>query len=248
MQQGVGFLVKIFSSEQYRNDFLKGNLYMNPLEFFINYEDKHSGNVGDKHEALSAWLPPEGISIKIKFGDTEFVIPGSDLAAPVTIRRNRFNSVNVFCMMALHSHGMTVDQHLDDKQVALLEEYFTIPDDVVNLGEYAVIIPNVNIFFDRLRDAAQTLVDNGEAKKLQAEFVTYYDDAQALSLTDEELAIFHKQKNYEHQKEFRICLERDVEDASPYTLHVGDLSGIAFPIMTKDLMNHFKLEISPAIK
>lgn len=245
MQQGVGFFVKIFSSEEYRNEFLKGNLYMNPLKYFIDFEDEHSGNVGDKHEALSAWLQPSEMRMIFKFGDKEFEIPSSDIAAPIAIKRTHFDSVNVLCLMVLHSHGIPLNGSISAEQVELLKGYFAIPEDVVNLGEYAVVIPNTGLFLEKVKAASQHLVDNGEALKMTAKTVKYYDQSQTLSLTNEEEAIFHKQKSYEHQKEFRISLDRGKGEVTPFVLKVGDLSNIAHPVMTRDLNSSFKLEFTP---
>ncbi|MEQ9886204.1 hypothetical protein [Pectobacterium zantedeschiae] len=245
MQQGVGFFVKIFSSEEYRNEFIKGNLYMNPLKYFIDLEEEHSGNIGDKHEALSAWLQPSGMRMIFKFGDQEFEIPSSDIAAPIAIKRTHFDSVNVLCLMALHSHDISLDGRISAEQVELLKDYFAVPEDVVNLGEYAVVIPNTGLFLEKVQAASQHLVDNGEASEMIAKTVKYYDQSQTLSLTNEEEAIFHKQKSYEHQKEFRISLDRGKGEVSPYVLKVGDLTGVAHPIMTRDINSTFQLVITP---
>lgn len=37
MAQEFGFLVKVFSQEKYRDDFLDGKLYMNPIKFFKDF-------------------------------------------------------------------------------------------------------------------------------------------------------------------------------------------------------------------
>ncbi|MBH3004133.1 hypothetical protein ACTVNY_14755 [Serratia nevei] len=245
MQQGAGFFVKIFSSEKYRDEFLKGNLYMNPLKYFIEYEDQHSGNIGDKHEALSAWIQPEGIKLLFKFGDQEIEIPEEDIAAPIAIKKNRFDSINVLCLMVLHSHGISLADALSAEQVEQLKGYFTIPEDVIKLGEYAVIIPNTGDFLAKVRSASQLLVDNGDAREMVAKIVTYYDQSKTLSLTDEDEAIFHKQKSYEHQKEFRVSLDRGKDEVSPYVLKVGDLTGIAHPVMTRDINSKFQIVITP---
>lgn len=248
MQQGVGFFVKIFSSEAYRDDFIKGNLYMNPLKYFMECEDKFAGNVGDKNEAVMAWLQPNELRMIFTIGDKEFIIPGSSLIKPISLKQNRFNSVNVLCLMALHSHGISPDEEISPDQVSLLEQYFSIPDDVINLGQYAVVIPNPNVFLSRVNSAAQALVDQGLAHELRGKLVTYYDESQSLSLDDENEAVFHKQKTYEHQKEYRFYLDRGTDEITHYVMKVGDLSDIAFPVMTKDINSIFKLEITPTSK
>ena len=246
MQNGIGFFVKIFSSEAYRDDFLNGSLYMNPIKFFREYEDKHAGNVGDKNEALSAWLQPEELRLVFNFQGEELVIPGSDLAAPIALRRNHFDTVNVMCLMAIHSHGISTEDIISDEQLEKLKEYFIVPEDAINLGKYAVIILDTDTFLSKVKRAAQKLCDSGDAVSLRAQLVTYYDDKSTLSLDKEEEAIFHKQKSYEHQSEYRISLDRGVEDIGHYVLQIGSLDGIAIPILTNDINNHFQIVAKPA--
>ncbi|MBJ8972722.1 hypothetical protein [Citrobacter braakii] len=242
MSEGIGFFVRIFSEEKYRDDFIKGNLYMNTIKYFREYEDIHSGNVGDKHEALSAWLQPANIRMIIKHPKGDIVIPGSEIAAPIALRRNRFDSINVFCLTVLHSHGITLDDYVSEEDFEKLKAYFTLPDDVCNLGRYAAVIPNTGLFLERVRAAAQALVDAEEAIGLVCQQVTYYDIKDSLSLEDENDAIFHKQKNYEHQREFRIAFDRGSEVAEPFTLKIGDISDIAIPVLTADINKYVKLE------
>lgn len=242
MSEGIGFFVRIFSEEKYRDDFIKGNLYMNTIKYFREYEDSHSANVGDKHEALSAWLQPANIRMIIKHPDGDIVIPGSDIAAPIALRRNRFDSINVFCITVLHSHGITLDDDVSEEDFEKLKSYFTLPSDVINLGRYAAVIPNTGAFLERVRNAAQALVNKEQAVKLVCQQVTYYDPEDSLSLEDENDAIFHKQKNYEHQREYRIALDRGVEVAEPFNMNVGDLTDIAIPVLTEEINGYIRLE------
>lgn len=242
MADGIGFFVRVFSQEKYRDDFLKGNLYMNSIKFFRDYEDKHSANVGDKHEALTAWLQPANLRLTFHTPDGDLVIPGSDIAAPIALRLNSFDSINVFCLTVLHSHGITLDSLVTDEDFERIKGYFTLPDDVNNLGDYAVVIPNTGAFLERVRKAGQILVDAAEAQGMVYKAVTYYDPNESLSLSNINDAIFHKQKTYEHQKEFRITLDRGLAKSEPYTLQIGDISDIAFPVATNDINKFVRLE------
>lgn len=242
MSEGVGFFVRIFSEEKFRDEFIKGNLYMNTIKYFREYEDAHSDNVGDKNEAVSAWLQPANLRIILKHPSGDVVIPGSDIAAPIVLRQNRFDSINVFCITVLHSHGITLSDEVSEEDFEKLKAYFTLPDDVCKLGRYAAVIPNTGVFLERVRNAAQKLMDANQEVSLVCQQVTYYDPKNTLSLEHEDDAIFHKQKNYEHQREFRIALDRGSDVAEPFTLNIGDISDIALPVLTEDINKHIKLE------
>lgn len=235
----IQFFVKIFACEEYRDEFLKGNLYMNPIYFFRKLEEEHASNVGDEHEALSSWLQPNGKKIVLGFPGEEIVLTEKDLAGPITLRRERFDAVNVFCLMHLHSNGVSFEDAINEEQLIELQKNYNIPDSANKLGDFAIAISNIDEFLQRVQVAAQKLVDNSEAIRLKGRPVTYYDEQGDLRLANEDDAIFHKQKSYGHQKEFRISLDRGVQEIEPYILKVGDLTDIAFPAFTKDIKFSF---------
>lgn len=243
MGKEYGFFVKVFSKEEYRNDFLNGKIFMNTIKFFKEYEDVHDGNVGDKHEAVGGWFQPPGMRIVIKpEGAEPITITEEDLAGPIVMRMNKHDTINVFCITYLHSHGIGLDDPVDDETFEKLQGYFTVPDDLVNLGEYAVVIPKTQPFLEKIRNAATKLISEKQALSFRAEKVTYYDKNSSLSLTNPDDAVFHKQKDYEHQSEFRVCLDRGSNVAEPFILEVGDLDGIALPCLTNEINSFIKFE------
>ncbi|WP_047647780.1 hypothetical protein [Enterobacter asburiae] len=243
MGKEYGFFVKVFSKEEYRNDFLKGKIFMNTIKFFKEFEDAHDGNVGDKHEAVGGWFQPKGMRIVIKpEGAEPIIITEEDLGGPVIVRMNRHDAINVFCITLLHSHGVGIDEQVDEETFEKLKSYFTVPDDLANLGEYAVVIPKIPPFLDKIRNAAGALITDKQALSFRAEKVNYYDKNSSLTLTNPDDAVFYKQSDYEHQSEFRFCLDRGRDVAEPFILEVGDLDGIALPCLTNEINSFIKFE------
>ena len=60
---------------------------------------------------------------------------------------------------------------------------------------------------------------------------TLFDNLESLRSRD----CFAKTKKYSYQKEWRICLYRNIETEVPYTLEIGDISDIARIVKTKEL-------------
>lgn len=244
MAQEFGFLIKIFSQEKYRDDFLNGKLYMNPIKFFKDFEEESTNNIGDKNEAITAWLQPEEINIIFRPpGMDPITIKGQDIAAPIAIRANAHDNYNVLCLTLLHSHGIDISEPVTDDEVELLKNYFKLPDEAVNLGKFAVVIPHLPKFIERVETAAQKLIGSNEATSFRADKVKYYDKGQTLSLKNGEEAVFHKQSEYEHQSEFRLCLDRGTTNPEAFVFDIGDIRNIAFPCPTSEVNNHFGFDI-----
>ncbi|CNC78715.1 Uncharacterised protein [Yersinia intermedia] len=243
MSDGYGFLVKVFSTEKYREDFLDGKLYMNTIKYFKEYEEEKNNNIGDKNEAVTAWLQPKGLRLIIHPpGMDEIIITEKDILGPIIIRTNNHDSYNVLCLTVLHSHEFSINELLTEEQIEQVRGYFKMPEESLNLGAYAVIIPNIPEFISRIKRAAQSLIDSNEANYFSARKLIYYDSNESLSLENTADAVFHKQKEYEHQSEFRLCLDRGKGTEDAYFFNVESLRDIAFPIPTSEINSKIKLE------
>ncbi|GJL32578.1 hypothetical protein TUM17575_51670 [Klebsiella pneumoniae] len=82
----IGILLKVFSSEQYKEDFLNGNLYMNTINYFRKYEEEAKGNIGDKYEALTGWMHPHEFRFEIEINGVKHTINPDDIVGPITTR------------------------------------------------------------------------------------------------------------------------------------------------------------------
>lgn len=230
----VGILLKIFSKEEYKNDFLAGKIYMNTIQYFRDFEDSLDGNVADKHEAIHGWLQPGEFKLMIGAEGDMREIDQDSLSSPVTISLNAHMHANIFCMTHLHSHEIDMD-NLNRGDLDKLKEFFTLPEDVINLGKYAVVIHEPSIFLSKFRNKAQELYNNGKISWYQSKQVNYYDEVnKSLVLESEMDAPFYKQSKFSHQNEYRFLIMRENGLNEALTIDIGDIRSICSEIATED--------------
>lgn len=238
----IGILAKVFSCEEYKEDFLNGNIYMNTIQFFRSYEEETEGNIGDKYEALTGWMHPHEYRFELEVDGVKHILNPDDIVGPITTSMKIHDHANVFCMTHLHSHDLDMSSIKNEEEFRLAEKYFTLPEEVKNLGEYMVVITNPREFVRRARDEAQRLHDIGDAVYYQSKQVIYYDAAtQSIMLDNHNDAPFYKQSKYAHQNEYRLCLVRNNPDNKPYTMKIGSLRDISMELKTNDF--NFLLEL-----
>lgn len=231
----VGILLKVFSAEKYKKDFLNGNLYMNTINYFRKYEEEAKGNIGDKFEALTGWMHPHEFRFEIEVNGVKITLNPDDIVGPITTSMKIHDHANVFCMTHLHSHDVDMGNIKSDEEYELVKRYFTLPEDVRNLGEYMVVITKPMEFVGRALAEGKRLLQSKEASDYQSKQVIYYDEAEkSLMLDNSRDAPFYKQSLYAHQNEYRLCLTRDNPDDKPYVMHIGDLRDISMEIKTSE--------------
>ncbi|ENT8515866.1 hypothetical protein ACKGJF_002718 [Raoultella ornithinolytica] len=239
----IGILLKVFSSEKYKEDFLNGNLYMNTINYFRKYEEDTKGNIGDKFEALTGWMHPHEFRLEIEFNGVKHKINPDDIVGPIITSMKIHEHANVFCMTHLHSHDIDMGNIKSEEEYELVKRYFTLPDDVRNLGEYMVVITSPMEFVDRALAEGKKLLNAKEALDYQSKQVVYYDEAEkSLLLDNMRDAPFYKQSLYEHQNEYRLCLTRDNPDDKPYVMHIGNLRDISIEIKTSEFNSMLELK------
>lgn len=229
----VGILLKIFSKEEYKNDFLSGKIYMNTIQYFRDFEDSKDGNVADKHEAIHGWLQPGEFKLMIGAEGDMREIDQDSLTSPMTISLNSHMYSNIFCMTQLHSHDIDMD-NLKEGDLDKLKEFFTLPEDVINLGKYAVVIHKPSVFTSRFRDKAQELYNNGEISWYQSKQVSYYDEVNKSVVLSEMDAPFYKQSKFSHQNEYRFLVMRDNGMNKAFTVDIGDIRDMCSEIATEE--------------
>lgn len=231
----IGVLLKVFSSEKYKKDFLDGKLYMNTINYFRNYEEETLGNVGDKHEALSGWMHPHEYRFEIEINGQKLVLNPDDIVGPLTLSMKMHDHANVFCMTHLHSHDIDMSKIKNDEEFEQLKMYFTLPDEVRNLGEHMVVITDPKEFISRVLTEGTKLLETGVALDYQSKQVTYYDEAEkSLMLANGRDAPFYKQSLYAHQNEYRFCLTRENPNDEPYIMNIGDIRSLSMELKTSD--------------
>lgn len=236
MAKEFGVFVKVFSQEKYREDFLNGKFYMNTIKYFKEFEEEASNNIGDKNEAITAWLQPENIQITFDVNSMHpFTIHGKDIADPVAIRTHCHDNYNVLCLTHLHSHGIDMSKPVSYEESEMLKKYFNLPSESANLGDYAVIIYDIPAFIERLTIAAKKMIDTHQIFSFKADKVKYYDKDKTLSLDDGEEAVFHKQSDYKHQSEYRVCIDRRVPYSEPLIFDMENIKDISLECLTSEI-------------
>ncbi|NQS80554.1 hypothetical protein [Pantoea agglomerans] len=245
--------VKLFSQEKFRDDFINGKIYMNPLSYFMEVEDDSANNVADKHEGVSAWLQPGQHTITL----TLPAIPGSkvtesqtiiltekDLAGPIAVKMNWVDNINVFCMTYLHSHGM-LSKPIPQEKIDKLNDYYKLPPEAENLGAYYAVVTDVSEFMRRLKATLKRLVESGAVIDYNCEPVIYFDESTNLQNEQTSLtSLFYKRNSYSHQQEYRIAIDRSTGEGKPYVLDIGYIGDIVKLGVTKDFNSTIKFKFN----
>jgi hypothetical protein len=92
----------------------------------------------------------------------------------------------------------------------------------------------------RLQEALQM-----RGQWFHGQLVEYYDDLTFHGNFEPKEAPFRKQRRFEYQQEFRVCIHTDTKGDDPLILQIGDLSDIAVRLDTKNLGNLFRLHLAP---
>ncbi|EFG7836917.1 TPA: hypothetical protein ACM36I_000353 [Escherichia coli] len=238
------FFVKLFSQDSFREGFINGQLYMNPLSYFIKVEDESANNVADKHEGVSGWLQPDEHILKIGLPGEEIILTQDDFAGPITIKMDWVDNINVFCMTHLHSHGI-LSRPFYEHEVDKLKGYYKLPPKAENLGQYFALVWDEAEFMSRVIKKLDSLVASGEVLAYRCEPIVYFDEKETLKFDQFSLAsVFNKRSSYSHQNEYRIAIYRASPDGEPFTLDIGHIGDIVKIGNTREFNEMIKLDLN----
>lgn len=247
MTKKIFLLIKVFDKEEHADAFIqKGEMFCKTIGQFKRIE----GDVarGDQFEAPSDWFQPDGISLtlssKTPDGDEKsFLIEG--LAAPLVIQNTGHDHLNVFCMYAVTVPDFEESYKSEDERLRVVEKvnsmlkvHATLGDEMLSLGEHAVLVFKVADFIEKVRKTA-----NSEGYSSWRGLVDYFDPATFNGSFGEIESVFKKRNNYAYQKEFRFVFKSSKPDG-PKTLHVGSLDSIAFKLKTGDINSKLELKLA----
>ncbi|MFT9359638.1 hypothetical protein [Acetobacter okinawensis] len=240
------YFIRFFSEEKYADDFVKGNLYLNTLGYFKGIEQ--ADGRGDPYEGVSHWIQPKDIGLfKLEASNgMNIEMSGSNFSAPLMIQPSYLDKANIFCLYAYGSYLLPKI----DKRTAVWSEYeamthelFKISEKCRDFGDWAVVI--------QPRKFMEKIYSNLKFSNREAKFglVQYYED----SMFSGEFPIiespFKKQKRFEYQREFRICVYPDNPEfhiARPISLNIGDLSSFTCKTTTEHVIkDFFNIDIKP---
>jgi hypothetical protein len=237
-------LVKFFSEFGHAQQFLDGDLFMRRLSYFRRDEDAEGR--WDSTEGVWAWLQKQGLQIQMNVPSVGAInINERDLAAPVAMSLGEPDDLYIFCMYAYYiGEPLPGDDPRDiygEDRLAELEVALQIDPRCLRFGPHAVVIP-WGPFMERLKTAARD-----QSLRLRAGLVRYYDN----EIFNGEFKLkdvpFRKQKRFEYQREFRICIQTLDRSLTPRTFNVGSLRGLGGYIPSEHVLKAFKLSLAAKV-
>lgn len=132
MKEYIIALVKVFKEKTWAETFRSGQLYMNPISYFIKSDQKQ---VGDNSEATAIFKKYEvGFLDKQLFRYNLRVVDGVVINSPA------------FCMYAIY-----YSDYYRYGKIKLLS------NEMKNFGQYAVVVTNVRAFLERIEQKERQL-------------------------------------------------------------------------------------------
>ena len=214
MDAEVSVLVKLYDRKEYADAFLDGVMFANTVGHFRKLESEEIRS--DEDEGVATF--PLTVSTRLTLtpsGEKPILSPltltASDLAGPVTLRPQWFDTLNIFCMVL-------ADSYRDAGEL-----YFVIPESVHRLGSSAVAILDAKEFLRRVKKAVEE-----RNYRLSYKRVEYYDPAIGIRTDPMTLEpLFTKRDSYQAEREFRFVIDRQISSPTPMWLDIGPIHDIA---------------------
>jgi hypothetical protein len=148
----VAAFVKFFSEESHADQFIRGGLYVRKLRYFQQLErSKTDDDRPDAHEAVVAWHQPDRVELTIEFAGFDPINIGqSDLAGPVSISRNFYSDMHLFCMSTLSLPDPALLEGDRSEVEAQMQAAFQVDNRCLRFGPHAVLVRRQQ-FLTRLR-------------------------------------------------------------------------------------------------
>ncbi|MGZ8935548.1 MAG: hypothetical protein ACXW04_11685 [Methylobacter sp.] len=240
MSSRIYMLIKVFDKEEHADAFIqKGDMFCRTLGDFKKIEDDDVR--GDSYEGVTDWHQPDQITLTISYKDNDGVehsFPVEGLAGPVVMQNNGYDRLNLYCMYAVKVPEFEESYETEDERVrvvekinAMLKERSTLSEEVLSLGEFSVVVYQVEDFINRVKQAAKS-----QSLACWNRVIKYYDPDTFHGNFKELEAVFRKRNIYAHQNEYRFAFGSH-EPEGVKTISVGPLDGIAFKVPTKEI-NH----------
>jgi hypothetical protein len=239
-------LIKVFDEEKYANAFIqKGELFCRTLGDFKRSDDNWRG---DSYEAVTDWHQPGHVKLTVTFKDKdalEKTIAIDTLTGPVVIQNNGYDRLNLYCMYAVKAPEFEESYEIEQERVLIVEKFnellkkrLTLSNEVLSLGEFAVVIYRVEDFINKVKKAAEV-----KSFACWSGLIEYYDPNTFHGSFKELESLFKKRKIYEHQNEYRFTFGSNDPEGSK-CIHLGPLHDIAIKIPTREINDKIQLKLA----
>lgn len=236
-------LIKFFSKKDYAKQFLKGELYMNSLAYFWNngFEDQR-----DLFEGVSETFDKKSVGFKVQW---QQLIDGD-----VMFRLDAYRYCNLYCFYRVDIDENGIGSPFGMSSMVPVKAIKLPGNEMTEFGDTVAIIKNEDEFMKRVINALEKdwMCVAGDVRYHKIEGSkdgtggnTYWQTEKLFPApmfrrgngrtTTKDC--FNKTMFYAGQREWRICLFRNMKDDKAYTLKVGDLSDIAELVPVSQIQN-----------
>lgn len=246
MTTSIYLLIKVFDKEEYADAFMqKGEMFCRTLGDFKKIDE--TDGRGDKFEAVTDWHQSELTKLTITYKDKDGVeksFPIEKISGPVTIQNNAYDRINLYSMYAVKAPEWDESYETEDERIviiqkinAMLKESKTLSNEVISLGEFAVVVYQVEDFIARVKKAAQE-----KNFACWNKLIEYYDPDTFHGSFEELESIFRKRNMYAHQNEYRFAFASQ-EPEGTRLIHLGSLDEIAIKVPTREINEKVQLKL-----
>jgi hypothetical protein len=247
MTKKIALLVKVFDKEEFADAFIKeGEMFCKTIGQFKRIEDDIAR--GDKFEAPSDWYQSDRVSLTLSFmtpdgGNKSFPIEG--LAGPLVTQRAAHDRLNAYCMYAVTVPDFEEKYETEEERLRVIERinsmlkvHATLSEEMLALGEHAVLIFKVVDFIEKVSKAVKS-----EGYSSWRGLVDYFDPENFHGSFGEIESVFKKRKIYSYQNEFRFVFDSSKPEGAK-TVRIGPLDGIALKLKTREINSKFEMKLA----
>ena len=212
------FFIKFCEREEWADQFLAGELFLNTIHHFKTRESSETADRGDPTEATSLWVQPRDAILKIQVPKLQLatVITENDLAAPIQASNNFHEYLHIFCLTALTTDLPIIESGVVSN-LASIHKQMRISQKCFRMGNFAVLV-HARPFLEQLSTSLKANNLTASSRR-----VTYYDDSSFSGQIPFNDVVFHKQKRFTYQREWRLWVNFNINADIPRRLSIGRL-------------------------
>lgn len=247
-------LIKYFSTKEYAEMFVSGKLYMNSLSFFWDngFEEQR-----DVFEGISDTINAKKIGIPVNM---QQLINGD-----IMFRLEAYRYCNLYCFYRVDISD-TLQWNASTPAIFPDTRAISLPNDLMeSFGKYVGVVKDEKQLVQRVlgsieadwlcvtgdvryreRSGIKKPIEHGinmVTKDLYPASHWLRKGANRTSSKD----CFDKTDYYQEQKEWRICLFRNMKEDKPYILDVGDLSDIVDIVESNRIKEYLADKYAPCL-
>ena len=233
------YLIKFFEREEYADEFLRGDLFLNRLSYFQRIERGNPDGRADCNEAIAVWLQPEKVSIEFR-DHPELNITPNDLGAPVSMRFEQHGRVHLYCMTAMHTGEFECEGNYiicTPETADSLRKQLGIDPRCFTLGKFAVVV-KAREFVERAQKAVRA-----QRYSFSSALVRYFDTATFHGHFPFNNVPFMKGNEFCYQSEYRLVIDTGKDGNEPLRLSIGGLGDIGAKMPSSVLATAVQLKL-----